>query len=210
MGIGDREEQDVGRAERGEFVGDTRAALLDAALRTFERVGYEKATVASIRVLAGASNGSFFHFFSSKEMLAAALFLDALRSYHEAISASVTPEMGAAEGVASLVRAHLNWVMERRQLARFLFEQSRSEWLAQIRDEQRATNIAFGSAMNRWIEPRVRDGSLHKLPPPVLMSQIIGPAQMFCRAWLSGRESEAPDRHAKSLVACATRAVVRT
>lgn len=199
----------MGRAERRAIVGDTRAALLDAALRTFERVGYERATVASIRSLAGASNGSFFHFFGSKELLAAALFLDALRSYHEAMSASVTPETGAAEGVAFLVRAHLNWVMEQRQLARFLFEQSRSEWLVQIRDEQRATNIAFGSAMNCWIEPRVRDGSLQKLPPAVLMSQIVGPAQMFCRAWLSGRESEAPDRHAKSLVACATRAVMR-
>jgi AcrR family transcriptional regulator len=200
----------VRRAEQDAITGDTRAALLDAALRTFERVGYEKATVASIRALAGVSNGSFFHFFSSKEMLAATLFLDALRSYHASMSASVTPETAAAEGVARLVRGHLNWVMEQRQLARFLFEQSRSEWLEQIRDEQRATNNAFRSAMNRWIEPRVQDGSLHKLPPAVLLSQIIGPAQMFCRAWLSGRESEPPDRYAKSLVACAARAVVKT
>ena len=209
MATGGAEDRDLGRAERGEIAGDTRAVLLDAALRTFERVGYEKATVASIRTLAGISNGSFFHFFSSKEVLAATLFLDVLRSYHASMSACVTPETTAAEGVARLVRGHLKWVMERRQLARFLFEQSRSEWLAQIRDEQRATNNAFRSAMNRWIEPRLRDGSLHKLPPAVLMSEIIGPAQMFCRAWLSGRESEAPDRHAKSLIACAARAVVK-
>ena len=193
---------------KDQKVSNTRDVLIDTALRTFEEIGYERATVAAIRSRAGISNGSFFHFFSSKEALAAAIFLEALRSYHDAMAQSVSEDAGAAEGVALLVRAHLRWVIKQRRLARFLFEQSRSEWLTHIRDQQRSSNVAFRAAMDRWIAPRVKDGTLHALTPTVLMSQIIGPAQMFCRAWLSGRENEPPDRHAKVLVACAKRAVV--
>ena len=37
---------------------------------------------------------------------------------------------------------------------------------------------------------------------------MIGPAQIFCRAYLSGRERSDPRLHADQLVACAIRALV--
>jgi len=37
---------------------------------------------------------------------------------------------------------------------------------------------------------------------------VIGPAQVFCRAFLSGREGGDPRQHADQLVACAIRALV--
>ena len=42
----------------------------------------------------------------------------------------------------------------------------------------------------------------------VFFSQIIGPAQIFCRAWLSGRDRTDPREQADNLIACAIRAVV--
>jgi hypothetical protein len=42
----------------------------------------------------------------------------------------------------------------------------------------------------------------------VFFSQIIGPAQIFCRAWLSGRDRSDPGEQADILIACAIRAVV--
>ena len=186
----------------------TRNDLLQAGLKAFQQTGYERATVANIRAIAGVSNGSFFHFFKSKEALAAALYLDALHSYHDAMARRVSERTGAAEGVEYLVKAHLRWVVDHRSQARFLFEQSRSEWLGQVRDQQRAANASFKRSVQRWMEPRVKDGTLYDLPPPVLIAQIIGPAQIFCCAWLSGRKSQPPDRHAKDLVNCARRAVV--
>jgi AcrR family transcriptional regulator len=196
--------------DREETFHATRKDLLEAGLKAFERTGYERATVATIRAIAGVSNGSFFHFFKSKEALAAALYLDALQSYHDAMARSVSERTSAAEGVANLVKAHLRWVTDHRAQARFLFEQSRSEWLEPVRDQQRAANASFKKSMHRWIEPRVEDGTLYALPPTMLIAQIIGPAQIFCRAWLSGRVSEHPARHAKVLVNCARRAVVRS
>jgi hypothetical protein len=43
---------------------------------------------------------------------------------------------------------------------------------------------------------------------PIFISQIIGPAQIFCRAFLSGRDRTDPREQADALIACAIRAVV--
>ena len=78
--------------------GSARDAILRAGLRTFDSVGFDDATVASICASAGASNGSFFHFFGSKKGLAAELFLASLRSYHAAMLAVLESAPGAATG----------------------------------------------------------------------------------------------------------------
>src|ERR1700722_12893791 len=49
------------------------AALLDAAAATFSEKGYEAATMTGIALRAGASIGSLYQFFPSKETLAGAL-----------------------------------------------------------------------------------------------------------------------------------------
>jgi hypothetical protein len=46
------------------------------------------------------------------------------------------------------------------------------------------------------------------MPSVVFFSQIIGPAQIFCRAWLSGRDRTDPRQQADILIACAIRALV--
>jgi AcrR family transcriptional regulator len=185
-----------------------REDLLAAGLAVFERDGFEGATVAAIRARARASNGSFFHFFASKKELAATLFLETLRRYHAAILAEVLPGLSAREGIDRLIRAHLDWVVEHRREARYLFEISRSDWTETLRDQQRALNARFAEGLERWRAPLVTSGELLALPQAVFASQVIGPAQIFCRAYLSGRERGDPRLHADHLVACAVRALV--
>src|ERR1700740_924880 len=114
-----------------------REDLLTAGLGGFERDGFEEATVAAIRTRARASNGSFFHFFASKKELAGTLFLEILQRYHASIVAALGPTISAREGIALLIRAHLDWVVNTRREARFLFEISRTEWSEEVRDAQR-------------------------------------------------------------------------
>ncbi|MGH2927257.1 MAG: TetR family transcriptional regulator, partial [Solirubrobacteraceae bacterium] len=45
----------------------TRAALIDAARRVFERDGYLEARVADIAAAAGVAHGSFYTYFDSKD-----------------------------------------------------------------------------------------------------------------------------------------------
>ena len=185
-----------------------REDLLTAGLAVFDRDGFDGATVAAIRTRARASNGSFFHFFASKKELAGTLFLEILQNYHAAMICSVDETRGAREGVARLIHAHLDWVVGNRREARFLFEISRSEWVEEVRGAQRAENSRLADGIERWRAPHLAHGELLPMSAGVFLSQIIGPAQIFCRAFLSGRNRGDPREQAEALIACAVRAVV--
>jgi AcrR family transcriptional regulator len=185
-----------------------REDLLAAGLAVFDRDGFEGATVAAIRTRARASNGSFFHFFGSKKDLAGTLFLEILQRYHGAVLAAIGENLGAREGVARLIQAHLDWVVNNRREARYLFEISRSEWSEEIRVAQRAQNSRLADGVERWRAPLIARGELLPMSPVLFFSQIIGPAQIFCRAYLAGRDRADPRDQIETLIACAIRAVV--
>jgi AcrR family transcriptional regulator len=190
------------------MVARVRGDLLAAGLAVFDRDGFEGATVAAIRARARASNGSFFHFFGSKKELAGTLFLEVLQRYHAAVLTAIDTSLSAQEGIGRLIGAHLDWVMNNRREARFLFEISRSEWTEDLRDAQRAQNSRLTEGIERWRAPLIARGELLPMASTLFFSQIIGPAQIFCRAWLSGRDRSDPRRHADILIACAIRALV--
>jgi AcrR family transcriptional regulator len=190
------------------MVARAREDLLTAGLAVFDRDGFEGATVAAIRTRARASNGSFFHFFGSKMELAGTLFLEVLQRYHAAILAAVDASMSAEQGIGHLIRAHLDWVVNNRREARYLFEISRSEWADDIRDAQRAQNSRLAEGIENWRAPLIARGELLPMTATLFFSQIIGPAQIFCRAWLSGRDRSDPRHQADILIACAIRALV--
>lgn len=181
--------------------------LLAAGLAVFERDGFEGATVAAIRTRARASNGSFFHFFASKKELAGTLFLEILQRYHAAILRPLKPDLNASDGIGCLIRAHLDWVVNFRREARYLFEISRVEWAEDVRDAQRAQNARLAEGIERWRAPLVERGDLLPMTPVMFLSQLIGPAQIFCRAYLSSRDRNDPRREADVLIACAIRAL---
>jgi AcrR family transcriptional regulator len=190
------------------MVARAREDLLAAGLAVFDRDGFEGATVAAIRTRARASNGSFFHFFGSKKELAGTLFLEVLQRYHAAVLAAVHAAPDAEAGIGRLIRAHLDWVVNNRREARYLFEISRAEWTEAVRDAQRMQNGRLAEGIERWRTPLIVSGELMPMTSMLFFSQIIGPAQIFCRAWLSGRDRSDPRQQADILIACAVRALV--
>jgi AcrR family transcriptional regulator len=186
---------------------NARERILSAATALFDTEGVEGTSVAAICRAAGVSNGSFFHAFSTKEVLGAELFLAALESYHAAMLAAVADRPDAAGGVRGLVQAHLDWVVSSRIQARFLFEQSRSAWIVHVRERQAVENEQFAQRLDEWRLPLVRAGHLLDLPRGVFIAQLIGPSQIFCRAWLSGRSTADPREQASALIDCADRAL---
>jgi AcrR family transcriptional regulator len=189
-----------------------RQDLLAAGLAVFDRDGFEGATVAAIRTRARASNGSFFHCFGSKKELAGTLFLEVLQVYHAAILAAIDPglgaHLGAQDGIGRLIHAHLDWVVNSRREARYLFEISRSEWTEEVREAQRTQNARLADGIEGWRAPLIARDELLPMTATLFFSQIIGPAQIFCRAWLSGRDRSDPRLQAEVLIACAVRALV--
>lgn len=98
--------------------------------------------------------------------------------------------------------------MSSRREARYLFEISRGEWSEDVRDAQRTQNARLAEGIERWRAPLVARGELLSMPAMMFVSQLIGPAQIFCRAFLSGRDRADPRSEVDTLIACAIRALV--
>lgn len=96
---------------------DRRRDILDAALACFVDKGLVATTIEEIRLAAGASIGSLYHHFDSKDDLATALYVEGLRDYQEGAVAELHAHPGAEEGVKAAVVYHLRWVMCHHDLA---------------------------------------------------------------------------------------------
>lgn len=166
-----------------------RRALLEAALACFAEHGIEGTTIALLRAATGASTGSLYHHFGSREGLLAALYLEGLRDFRQHQHAALAGASTLAEGVRAIVRAHAGWISANPMWADFLFRQRQviaSSGAEQQLVEEQAEEAAFMAA---WAQAR---GGLPGLPMPVLVSLVAGPVHEYARQWLSGRVEDPP------------------
>ncbi|USG59547.1 TetR/AcrR family transcriptional regulator [Sneathiella marina] len=188
----------------------TRDKIANSALELFEQKGVDATSVADICVHAKISNGSFFHAFQSRQDLFKTLYLSALMSYHTAMCAALGPEIGGEKGLANLIQTHIEWVIYNTKQARFLFEQSTEDWWKgeEIRQELERENAQFAQSIAQWRIHLTKKRVLRDVDGKVFFAQVIGPAQIFCRSWLSGRSKSNPLDHCNELIECAQSALV--
>ena len=67
--------------------------------------------------------------------------------------------------------------------------------------------IATAATLSQTWSGTVRLLNVLPMTPVMFISQLIGPAQIFCRAFLSGRDRADPRAEADTLIACAIRAL---
>src|SRR3954451_20796575 len=89
-------------------------AILDAALGAFLEKGVLATTIDDVRERSGASVGSIYHHYGSKEGIAAALFVEGMRSYQHGAVAALR-----AKGVRGFVKRHVGWVADNPRLAAY-------------------------------------------------------------------------------------------
>jgi AcrR family transcriptional regulator len=189
-----------------------RERLLEAATELFADEGYDAVGVEKLRARAGVSNGSFFHLFAAKEDLAAELLVNCVIEYQAAIVRALAQCDDAGNGVAAIVRTHIRWVMDNQSKARFMLDDARAAWFAKAAERLRTHNATFAAAVEGWRAPLLARGSLRDVSIEVFLATLIGPANLICRSWITGRKlsAAAPTRHENELVALAQQALVAT
>jgi AcrR family transcriptional regulator len=186
---------------------DRREAILAAALDAFLRKGVAAATIDDVRAASGASVGSIYHHFGGKEELAAALYVEALRSYQAGVLDELNRGRSARTTVHGIVRHHLRWIAEHPDLARYLFTQREPEVLLASRAPLRELNRALFARVREWIDEQARAGAIRRLPFDVFHAVVLGPAQEFARHWLAGRAETSLAAAERSLAAAAWNSV---
>jgi len=183
-----------GESGRNTTTESRRQAILEAALVCFASKGFTETTMEDIRKISGASMGSIYHHFSNKEMLARALYLEARRSLHAALSIFLTTN-DLREGIEALIHAYLGWFEQHADLGQYLLQAGESEYLSAyikvLRQKTRTTlpTETFSGQLLRWLAPYISDGSVIRLPQSLYLPLILGPSREFVRVWLRTRQS---------------------
>ena len=136
--------------------------ILEAALDAFSENGFAATTIADVRKRSGASVGSIYHHFGDKEGIAAALYVECLRDYHEGLIAVLADGPAAEPGIRRMVGHHLGWVARRPRHARFLFERPRGRRIGDRRIE--ALNRDLFAVVREWLRPHQSAGRIRRMP----------------------------------------------
>lgn len=164
-----------------------RTEILDAALACYAKLGWAATTIADVRTESGASTGSIYHHFGSKEGIGAALYAELLRRYREPLLERLERTRSARGFVRTLVLHHLEWAAEHPDWTRFLNDMRGSEAVAGNEAELRESTRRFLELLAQRLDEYVEAGEIVKMPKPLYASVIMGPTHDVVRHWLRGR-----------------------
>ncbi len=177
-----------------------RQEILSAALDCFTESGVEATTIEDIRARSGASVGSIYHHFGSKEKLAGALYLKALRDYQKGFLRELGRHGEAESDIRAIVQYHLTWVGQNAKRARYLLGLREADFMVEAEDALTDMNAHYTEAVVAWREPYVDAGVIVDLPADLYRPLLVGPLHEFSRQWLAGRGT-ATMKEAQSVLA---------
>ena len=172
---------------RAEVSRARRQEILLAALDCFTACGVEATTIDDIRARSGASVGSIYHHFGSKEKLAAALYLEALRDYQRGFLRELKRHGDAESDIRAVVAYHLTWVSKNANWARYLLGAREANFMIDAEDALREMNQTFSKEVATWRQPHIEAGTIARLPADLYRPLLVGPLHEFSRQWLAGR-----------------------
>ena len=164
-----------------------RQEIMTAALACFRAKGFSETTMKDIHERSGASMGSIYHHFESKERLAAALYLEGLKGIHGAIRGVLGETNQAEEGIKRLVRAYIDWFMHNPDWGHYLFQGMGAQYLELEGDKIRAENAVLRRDLGGWLRPHIEKGTIARLPVELYSPLMLGPTREFLQAWLVNR-----------------------
>src|SRR3954447_4024033 len=94
---------------------ERRAAILDAARNCFTSQGYDATGIGDVQRLSGASIGSIYHHFGSKEQLATEVYLSAIQDYQAGFRQAIESAETAEGGIRAGVSHHILWAAANRE-----------------------------------------------------------------------------------------------
>ncbi|WP_367200074.1 TetR/AcrR family transcriptional regulator [Aquabacterium sp.] len=177
--------------------------MLAGALACFNESGIEATTIEMILARCEASVGNLYHHFGSKEGLVAALFFCALQDQADLIDAELAKAQTMRDGVAALVYSYVDWITAQPELARFMFQARSAVSKGPHGAELQQRNRQRARLVMAWFGEPGRAGRIKDWPMELLPSLIIGAAENYSRAWLSGRVKAAPAQQRERLAEAA-------
>lgn len=187
-----------------------RRDILDASLRCFMRHGVEAATIEQIREASGASSGSIYHHFGSKQAIAVALYVDGMEELGLVFRTAMAQNNDLQKGIRTILESYFRWVAEHQDWALYLLRVATADVspyeAASIDDINRRTR----EDLSHWLQPFANQNEIIPLPAELYSSLLFGAATHYARHWLAGRMTVDLDTVVEHLSAATWRALSRS
>lgn len=165
---------------------EKRDALLDAALRCFEREGVLGVGIETVRREAGASPSSVYNLFADLGDLTLALAIRTFERLFHHLAERVARTRSARGLVLALVEGHLEWILAHPVEGRFLYQVTALE----LGKDASARLLQQKAELLRPVVARfeafVAEGSLPAWSPLAFDVVLLGPTHEACRRYLAG------------------------
>lgn len=177
--------------------------ILSCALVLFNEKGMEATTIDLIRAESQSSVGSIYHHFGNKEGVAAALYTAALEDQSRLRNDSLASVKTLREAVQALIFSYVDWVAAHPDWARFMFKARAYLSSSEHAQALNHANILRNSAFKTLLDQLEDAQGLRVYPGELIPSLVIGAAENYCRAWLSGRVKKSPALYREQLAQAA-------
>jgi AcrR family transcriptional regulator len=166
-----------------------RRDILSASLRCFLRHGVDAATIEQIRHGSGASAGSIYHHFGSKQGIAVALYVEGQAELAEVFRKAMEGHESLKEGIAAIIRGYCDWVAQNPDWAMYLLRVATADLSTTDAAAINQINAQIRDDLVQWLRPFVERGEVSDLPEDLYTSVVHGSSSHFARHWLAGRQS---------------------
>lgn len=189
-----------------------REALLDAALRCFDRHGVLGVGIEDIRREAGASPSSVYHQFENLEAIMLALLVRIFTDLFAHLAARAERTRTAQGLVTAIVDGHIEWIAAHPVEGRFMYQAMTLE-VGALRKDTRGSLAAEKQRLLAPVLQRVAHyvarGDLPPWPPALLEVVLLGSAHEALRRWLAGARELEPLVLRRTLPALAWKSIRR-
>ena len=184
-----------------------RRAVLESALKCFAEADVESVSIAEICAESGASVGSVYHHFGSKEGIMLALLADGLEAHLAALERALEHAGGdPRQCVEAVVGSLIDWVEANPRWAMFIYANLNSSG-ASSAEPIIEINRRYGQLVEHHFDPLIESGQIRRLPRECWPSLILAPAHDYARRWLRDQVERSPSRHRRVFVEAAWRIV---
>ncbi len=181
-----------------------RDRIMEAALRLFVAQGYFNTNVPGLAMAAGVSVGTIYHYFRSKEDIAAALFVEHVAEFRTQMLEALQPELTVEGRVKTTVRTVLRFIERQPEIARYLFFARHDEFIQMDNPQLRpVARDELNRYMHRFLRQGMRDGQLRKIPIQACIATLMGVPFRYGQLWLEGAYKARPTLMADTLADCA-------
>ncbi|MFM2153334.1 MAG: hypothetical protein RL199_1769 [Pseudomonadota bacterium] len=166
---------------------ERRQAILRGAVRVFADKGFFHATVAEIARHAGVADGTIYLYFKSKDEILLSIFDEKMAQLTAAAGERISSASSASEALVTVVRLHLEAVVENPSLAAVLIMELRQSAMF-VRDAAKPRLTAYLNLIGEVIARGQASGELRgDVHPAAMKRALFGALDELTHGWLVAR-----------------------